>query len=256
MDITFDRGTPQQPKGHALAYFRVSSEVGQVYATYVVILPVKADLAKYVPPFLASHLGSLSLSDFSAFAMPPVPEKVDSYQELQLWSALRDDDLLCGGTMFSFDLPQMMEAVSELVQSYSRMCADYFRNASRPEPASLAGEEGRDDRSYQVNEVLFSLMSEGDKLADLARLLGKLRFALEGRDHVTTDEVTEEITTLARYLPTEFQVPNLLAAAKDVSPQGSRLAQLYLDRCFRLSAGDLPSVQALEEQIRALQGQG
>ena len=114
---------------------------------------------------------------------------------------------------------------------------------------------GVDEQSYQVNEVLFSLMSEGDRLAELARLLGKLRFALEGHDVGMLDEATEEINTLARHLPENFQVPSLLTAARDASHKGSRLAQLYLDRCFRLSAGDLPSVQSLEEQIRSLQAQ-
>ena len=129
--------------------------------------------------------------------------------------------------------------------------------ADRPEevlpPAeSPDKQEGTEDRSYQVNEVLFSFMSEKDKLAELSGLLGKLRFAVEGLDEGTVDEVTDEIGTLARHLPDDFQVPALLAVAKDTSQKGSRLAQLYLDRCFRLSAGDLSSVQDLEEQIQSL----
>ena len=255
MDITFDLGNPRQPKGHSLAYFRVSTEPDKVYATYIVILPVKADLAKYVPPFLASHLGNVSLNDFSAFAMPPVPEEVDSYEELQRLAELRDDDLVDGGSMFSFDLPRMMEMVSELVQAYSQLCAESVAGAAVPEPKLDAGDGSEDDQSYRVNEVLFSLMSEGDKLAELARLLGKLRFGLEGHDTSMMDEVTEEITTLARYLPEDFQVASLLTAAKDTTSKGSRLAQLYLDRCFRLSAGDLGSVQVLEDQIQSLHAQ-
>ena len=254
MDIKFDRGSPQHPKGHALAYFRVSTEPDKVYATYVVVLPVKADLAKYVPPFLATHLGNVPLSDFSAFAMPPVPEEVDSYQELQRLSELRDDDLVCGGSMFSFDLPRMMESVIELVQAYSNLCADHFRETARPDPRLDAGEDV-EDRSYQVNEVLFGLMSEGDKLTELARLLGKLRFGLEGHDKSSVEEVTEEVTALARHLPEEYQVSSLLAAARDGSSEGSRLAQLYMDRCFRLSAGDLQAAQALDEQIQAFKAQ-
>ncbi|MEK7814868.1 MAG: hypothetical protein AAB291_03005, partial [Chloroflexota bacterium] len=152
---------------------------------------------------------------------------------------------------------------SELVQVYNQLCTEYFRTATTPELSvgGAAGEdsafigEGLDERSYRVNEVLFSLMSEGDRLAELARLLGKLRFALEGHDAGMLDEATEEINTLARHLPENFQVPSLLTAARDASHKGSRLAQLYLDRCFRLSAGDLPSVQSLEEQIRSLQAQ-
>ena len=36
--------------------------------------------------------------------------------------------------------------------------------------------------SLGVNEVLWSFMSEGDRLAEMGRLLGRLRFAQEGND--------------------------------------------------------------------------
>ena len=253
MDISFERGDRQRPKGHALAYFRVDTEPDRVYATYVVTLPVQADLTKYVPPFLASHLGNLPLNDFSAFAMPPVPEPAGSFSELERLSGLRDDDLIFAGRVFSFDLPRMMESVTELVQAYAQLCTDYFAD-NRPESLSSheSEEPPQDDTSYQVNEVLFSLMSESDKLAELARLLGKLRFAQEGQDHATILEVSEDVTALARHLPEEFWVPNLLAAALDASQRGVQMARLYLDRCFRLSAGDSGTARQLEEEIRSL----
>ncbi len=258
MDITFERGDPLRPKGHALLYFRVNTEPDTVYATYVVTLPVKADLAKYVPPFLASHLGTLPLSDFSAFAMPPVPEPVASYQVLERLSQMRGDDLVYGSSIFSFDLPRMMEAVTEAVQAYSQLYADFVGStgASVLEPVAEGDPavlQSAADRSYQVNEVLFSLMSESDKLAELSRLLGKLRFAVEGHDSRETGDAAEEISTLSRYLPEGFQVSALLSVAKDTSRKGSRLAQLYLDRCFRLSAGDVRGAETLEEEIRSLQ---
>ncbi len=270
MDLTFQRGDATQPKGHALVCFRVSTEPDRVYATYVVVLPVKADLTKYVPPFLASHLGGLSLSQFSAFAMPPVPEAVTGPSplgELERLSRLRDDDLVDAGSLFSFDITRLMEAVTQAVQAYSQLCTSYF---SAPEAGQLdsgaprgspgksvpGAEPAPQDRSYQVNEVLYGLMSEGDKLAELSRLLGRLRFAQEGQDAATVGEVNEEIAALGRHLPDSFQVAGLLAAAQDLSSRGSRLAQLYLERCFRLSAGDSPSAQALEEQIRGLQAPG
>ncbi|MBM3943526.1 MAG: hypothetical protein FJ316_11535 [SAR202 cluster bacterium] len=252
MDLVFDRGDATRPRGHALAYFHVDTEPDKLYATYLVILPVKADLTKYVPPFLASHLGGLPLADFSAFAMPPVPEPVEGYQELERLSRLRDDDLVRGGSMFSFDLPRMMDTVNQVVQTYAQLYADCLRQAPAA-PLPAAAPAAPEDRSYQVNEVLYSLMSEGDKLAELARLLGKLRFAQEGKDTATITEVSEEIATLGRHLPEAFQVPSLLAAARDLSARCSRLTQLYLDRCFRLSAGDTSSAQALESQIKDLQ---
>jgi len=253
MEITFERGDSQRPKGHALAYFRVSTQPDKVFAAYIIILPVKADFAKYIPPFLAAHVGNLSLSDFSAFALPPVPEEVESYQELQQLSEWRDDDLVYGGSMFSFDLPRIMEAIAEVVQGYSQLYNNGLQNAITPQ--SPASAEVTEDRSFEVNEVLFSLMNENDKLTELSRLLGKLRFAVEGHDTGMVDEVTEEINILARHLPEHFQLSNLLAAARDASNRGSKLAQLYLDRCFRLSAGDLSSVQALDNQIQTLKAQ-
>ena len=258
MDLTFERGDPQRPKGHALVYFRVNTEPDKVYATYVITLPVKADLTKYVPPFLAAHLGSMPLSDFSAFAMPPVPEPVDSHEELERLSREREDDLVFAVSMFSFDLPRMMESVAEAVEAYSQLCTDRLSTTAvselqAPDEVAPAPQETPEDRSLRVDEVLFSLMSEGDKLGELSRMLGKLRFAVEGQDSEMTDEAAEEISTLSRHLPEEFQVPALLAVAKDTSPKGSRLAQLYLDRCFRLSAGDLNSAQALAEEIQTLQ---
>ena len=270
MDLIFDRGDPQNPRGHALLYFRVDTEPDTVYATYVVTLPVKSDLTKYVPPFLVSHLGSLPLSDLSAFAMPPVPEPVGPFSDLERLSQRREDDLVYGGNMFSFDLPRMMETASEAVQAYSSLCSDALALTGTPvegAAAALADESGQPpaapvsepaeepDNSYNVNEVLFSFMSEIDKLGELSRLLGQLRFAVDGSDQTNADEVGEEITVLARHLPEGFRVKDLLDVARDNSDRSSQLAKLYLDRCFRLSAGEEGAAQELEDQIQSLRAQ-
>jgi len=276
MDLNFDRGDPLNPKGHALLYFRVDTEPDTVYATYVVTLPVKSDLTKYVPPFLASHLGNLPLSDLSAFAMPPVPEAVGTFAELERISQLREDDLVFGGSMFSFDLARMMETATEAVQIYSSMCSDSLATTSTlAEGAAAAiGEELREvmeapptpepepepeeepDDSLNVNEVLFSFMSESDKLNELTKLLGRLRFAVDGSDQPTADEVVAEIVVLARHLPENFKVQDLLEVAKDNSERSSQLAKLYIDRCFRLSAGEQAAADELAIQIQLLRDQG
>ena len=275
MDLVFDRGDSQNPRGHALLYFRVDTEPDKVYATYVVTLPVKSDLTKYVPPFLASHLGNMPFSDLSAFAMPPVPEAVNSFEELERLSQLREDDLVYGGSMFSFDLPRMMETATEAVQVYSSLCSEALGMISTPAEgaAEAIGEELREtleaaavpetepepepepDDSLNVNEVLFSFMSESDKLGELSRLLGRLRFAVDGADQSEADEVGAEITVLARHLPENFKVSDLLNVAKDNSERSSQLAKLYIDRCFRLSAGDAGAATELDAQIQLLMDQ-
>ena len=277
MDVIFDRGDSQNPRGHALLYFRVDTEPDKVYATYVVTLPVKSDLTKYVPPFLASHLGNMPLSDLSAFAMPPVPEAIGSFAELERMSRLREDDLVYGGNMFSFDLARMMEMATEAVQVYSGLCSDALAMNSTPAEGAAAaiGEELREtlesagsaalepepepepepDDSLNVNEVLFSFMSESDKLGELSKLLGQLRFAVDGSDQANADEVSVEITVLARHLPEHFRVNDLLEVARDNSERSSQLAKLYIDRCFRLSAGEEGAADELAIQIQLLRDQ-
>ena len=268
MDLTFERGDPQHPRGHALVYFRVDTEPDKVYASYVVTLPVKADLTKYVPPFLASHLGSLPLNDLSAFAMPPVPEQVDDYAELDRLSQLRGDDLVYAGSMFSFDLPRMMESVTEAVQSYAEMCPADATTAIPAQNDQLPGtviesqggqsvrEVETEDLSYGVSEVLFSFMSESDKLGELSKLLGRLRFAVDGADQTAASEVESEIIVLARHLPENYKVTDLLDVAKDNSDRSSQLAKLYIDRCFRLSAGEAAAATELDAQIKLLRDEG
>ena len=59
---------------------------------YVVILPLAVDFAKYIPPVLASQVKDTSLEEFSAFAIPPVPEVMQSYEFLEELARLRGDE--------------------------------------------------------------------------------------------------------------------------------------------------------------------
>ena len=273
MDLQFEIGDPQRPRGHAILYFRVDTEPDHVYGTYIVTLPITADLTKYVPPFLAAHLGSAGsgpLANFSAFAMPPMSELVEGgYEQLVRLANVRNDDLVYGGSMFSYDLARMMESVAQAVQEY----ADSWVRTSGEEGVStlpaedaaiplggsspIAGtvdDDGGD--SLGVNEVLWSFMSEGDRLAEMGRLLGRLRFAQEGNDSAAITDIIAEMTALGRHLPDEFGIGSLVAAANDTTPNGVQLAQLYLDRCYRLSSGDTEQVRRIDEAIKNLQRRG
>ena len=273
MDLQFEIGDPQRPRGHAILYFRVDIEPDHVYGTYIVTLPITADLTKYVPPFLAAHLGSAGsgpLANFSAFAMPPMSELVEGgYEQLVRLANVRNDDLVYGGSMFSYDLARMMESVAQAVQEY----ADSWFSAGGEESVStlpaedaaipLGGSsspagvlDADEGDSLGVNEVLWSFMSEGDRLAEMGRLLGRLRFAQEGNDAAAIADIIAEMTALGRHLPDEFGIGSLVDAANDTTPNGVQLAQLYLDRCYRLSSGDTEQVRRIDEAIRNLQRRG
>ena len=277
MDIQFEIGDPSRPRGHALLYFRVDTEPDNVYGTYIVTLPITADLTKYVPPFLAAHLGSGDtgpLTNFAAFAMPPMSELVEGgYDRLVRLANLRSDDLVYGGNMFSYDLARMMESVAAAVQEYSdawNLASGSAGSAASSIPAGdtaiplgasgpssepTASDESDAD-GLGVNEVLWSFMSEGDRLAEMGRLLGRLRFAQEGNDNAAIGDITAEMTALGRHLPDEFSIATLVANASDTGPVAAQLAQLYMDRCYRLSSGDTEQVRRIDEAIRNLETRG
>ena len=93
MDITFERGSEDSPKGHAFVYFRSSTDPSDVWASYIVMLPITVDVAKYAPPFLMSLIPDGGMKDMSSFAFPPAPEQMRSIERFSSWQR-------CGTTMF------------------------------------------------------------------------------------------------------------------------------------------------------------
>lgn len=249
MELEFDKGNPQEPKGHAIIYFRARLEPDKLFAAYVIILPFLIDFSKYVPPFLASHMTSSSLNELSAFSLPPVPEEVESHGGLIHLANMRLDDLVCGGSVSPNDIPEMMQATSDAVQEYSRLWTEYFGSSTKS-PSESGGS------GLGVEEVLYTFMNERDKLEELSKLLGKLRFAIEGNDLEQSTEAHQQISLVGQYLPENYDVPSLLIAAADVSGRGSSLAQLYLERCYKLLDGDEVGAIELENKIKALETSG
>ena len=121
MEIVFDRGDPKKPKGHALIYFRNSSDAGELWASYLVILPMMVDLSKYLPPFLLSQVENLGPKDLSAFAFPPGPEKVEGFKYLEDIASFRDDDIVFGGTFDPADVSKSMMLVNDGLQRYAEV---------------------------------------------------------------------------------------------------------------------------------------
>ncbi|MEE9198239.1 MAG: hypothetical protein V3U26_00420, partial [Dehalococcoidia bacterium] len=60
MALEFEKGDEDNPKGHALVYFRAYDDESKVFATYLIVPPINIELAKYMPPMFASKV---SLSD-------------------------------------------------------------------------------------------------------------------------------------------------------------------------------------------------
>ena len=112
------------------------------------------------------------------------------------------------------------------------------------------------NKNYQrtLSDVLYEFMGESDKLSELSKLVGKLRFASEGwegfYDRAMIEEVESEILSLSMYLPDKYKIQAVMQSAKLWSDSGSVLTQLYLERCYKLYEEDYIELQKIEDKIK------
>lgn len=245
MDIVFERGSADRPAGHALVYFSDPSD-GTTLASYLVVLPIAIELSRYVPPMLASQLPIADVKSMNAVPLPPVPEKVESRDYLERLADLRRDDLIDAGTVSAGDVMRLMTVVGEVAQRYAALYDEYVRRAPVDEPPEPELEEAT------VSDVLYDLMSDQQRLAELAKLAGQLRYAVDGGDERQVDEICAEIKRLARHLPSSYEIEAFVEAVKLPGPTGDRLSALYLDRCYKLSSEDYGGLEQVDREIKHL----
>ncbi len=241
--MKFDIGHEDSPRGHALIYFQDSLN-SKIYASYVILLPITVDVSKYVPPFLMNQVGDFSADDMSAFAFPPAPEEVEDYDFLVELAELRHDDLVDAGTFDANDVTSSMMKVNDLTQEYLELYSDNL-DVPREEVVSL-------NPSVEINDVMYSLMSENDRLTELTKLIGQMRYAIESGEDKIIDETERDLFVLAAYFSETFQINKLLAVAKKTGDLPSTLTDLYLKRCFHLSREEYQQLGEVEDQINKL----
>ena len=254
MDLSFDLGDPDRPRGHAIIYFRDSSNPDEVAATYVIVLPVTVDIAKYVPPFLAGQIPNLGEDGLGTFAFPPAPEPAGTMDEVIGMAEVRHDDLIFGGTHALTDVASLMGIVAEIVEEYAgryEALSGVSLTSGDADDASLGDGTDEVSDSSEVDDVVYGLMSEADRLTELTRLVGRLRFAIEGADHGTSEDAAAHIRALGKHMPANRQIDRLLGAATSSESNGSKLAQLFLERAYCLMREDYLRVKSIDDEIRA-----
>jgi hypothetical protein len=239
MNLIFERGQREAPVGHALVYFRADD--GAILATYVSVPPIHFDLTKFVPGFLAGAMQGMDLSDaVVATPMPPVPEEVPSVEYLQTLAVRRHDDLVyAGGTMRS-DPMRMAADAAEACRVYG----DLYQEALPTEPAASPAEV------IDFESARFGQMSEQEQLNELTALTGRLRDSL--RSGEPDRDVERQMQRLADHLPAKYRVLDLIAAASIPGQRGQRLAELYLERSFKLFNEDYLDLERIDREINAL----
>ena len=253
--LTFRAGDSDRPRGHALVFFRDADAADQVWATYLVVAPIKMDLGKYIPAAFASQLaGQLAASGPAAYPLPPVPEKFEAGLEaLERLAELRSDDLLDGGTLRMNDPLYALQPVAEIGSQYAERCLSYFASLSlgQDAPERLAASSG----SVDVDDLLLQVMPDREKVGRLARLAGTLRYAIEGGDTRLVDETVNDMQRVSRHLTDKYRPAELIAAARSTEPRGAQLAELYLERCYKLVDEDYAAMADLDSRIEQIKTQ-
>jgi hypothetical protein len=251
MDLIFERGRADAPAGHALVAFTNPAD-GGVLATYLVVLPIALQITKYIPPMLAAQLPVADIKNAGAVPLPPVPEPVESETFLERLAELRRDDLIDGGQLNPTDMAGAMTTVAEIAQRYAQMYESWLATSSASEPESTSDNMSE----VSASDVIYGLMSEQQRLAELAKLAGQLRYAVDGGDARQADDTAAEIRRLGAYLPPSYRVDEFVTAARQPGTVGRELATLYLDRCFKLSRADYSDLPRLDREIERLRQGG
>ena len=252
MQLRFELGDSQAPRGHAILYAHTGGNSDRILATYCVVLPIQFSIGKYLPPMFASQIPLEGLRDASAMSVVPIPPMLEdgpSFAELRAIAERRDDDLCDLGTVFVSDEGQRMTYAAEACAQYAQLFATY----SSSWPAVTEAEpEATPLDDLDVSAVMAQMLPERDRLAELARFIGQARYALDVRDTYQLDAVKQSMRRIVQTLPAKYRADQLMEAALRTDAAGPRLAELYLQRAYKLLEEDYAGIPPIEESIRAL----
>ncbi len=255
--LTFRSGDPQRPRGHALLFFRDADNADAVWATYLVVAPIQMDLGKYIPAAFAPQLaGQLTGAGPAAYPLPPMPEKIDGgLAYLERLAVLRGDDLLDGGLLRMGEPWHALHPVTDIGAQYAERYASSIGSLAetepQPEPERVAA---LGTSTVDVDDLLLQVMPDREKVGRLARLTGTLQYAVAGQDQRLVDETLVEMTRVARHLGEKYRLAELLDVARSGDARSGELAQLYVERCYRMVDEDYAALAELDRRITELGG--
>ena len=87
----------------------------------------------------------------------------------------------------------------------------------------------------------------------MGKLVGNARYAIEGHDSRSLEDTKLRMQRIAKPLADKYRANELVNAAVDPGELGARLAELYLERGFKLLDEEYAEIPRIERAIRELQ---
>ena len=258
MQLRFLQGDAQAPKGHAILFARNSVNPQGVLAVYCVVLPIRFSIGKFIPPILAAQMPAEGLREAAGLNYVPIPpmlEESESLYQLERIAELRGDDLCeISASVRPDDETSRFTLPAEAGEAYASLYMTYANaslSQSELEPGSRQIEDTPLD-DLDVESLLGSMLSDRDRLNELAKLIGTARYALEGRDTRALREAEQKLRRAAEPLPEKYKAGELIKAALEPDERGLKLAKLYLERANKLVDEEYAEIPRIERDIREL----
>ena len=164
---------------------------------------------------------------------------------------------LFGGVAKLDDVTSLMEVVAGISSEYAAQYDAQPSVKDQIEPSDdtkVAGESSvnKGSAASDVNDVMYSMMSEPDLLTELTTLMGRFQYESSGGDTVGAGESEAKIRSIARHVPDNRRIDLLIEAAMDGSDHSAKRAQLYLERAFAMYREDYTRVHVIEQEIQDL----
>ncbi len=246
MNLTFERGDPERPSGHAVLYFTTGTPE-RVLATYLIIPPITFNLARYLPPMFASMPMMAGMDGTRPVPLPPVPEEVSGRGYLTGLAEARNDDLIYAGNVLDDEPQRLALEVGYAADDYGGRYEAYAGGVIVPDAPPVP--------ELDAVSAVYSVMGEGQRLAELTKLTGALREATERGAVRGAAESLGEMRSLVETLPAKYRGSRLLAAAQEEGDHGRRLCQLLLERAYALQREEYLDAGRLDKEIDALDTQ-
>jgi hypothetical protein len=218
-------------------------------------------LAKYIPSFLAAQFPPEELQDATSLPVMPIPpmlEEGNSLEQLQILAERRDEDLCEIGRVNPRNEKENMELVAQSCQEYGQFYMNYastFRLKEVAPALPSIEDEPLPLDDLDAEELLIQTMTDRQRLAELSKLIGMARYALDGKDTDLLQETRQRMQRVARALPEKYRSTELISAATDPHTRGGRLAELYIERGYKLLDEEYADIPGIERAIRELQEQ-
>ncbi len=260
MDLRFLRGSAQAPKGHAIFFARSSTNRNNIYCTYCVVPPIQLSLNKYLPSFLVAQMPPEEMNEAANLAGMPIPPMLEegNLELLEQLAEHRDDDLCELSPINPNDESSRMQFAALACQEYGQMYHTALDKLEKPGQGSKQKINSDPLNSgplddLDAEELLLQTMPDRQKLAEISKLIGIARYALEGHDNQSLKSTQQRMQRIASKLPEKYKGQELLNAAIDPSTKGARLAELYLQRSYKMLDEEYAEIPGIEKEIRDVQ---